>query len=230
MREGVQHCNVDALIFSFLHDLKKRNVATDTLPTPIQVGISEYRVTKATRSHDYCHRQHRRQHAKTPTGKSPPLFPLLPIHACLSCLRSPEEGEGECNAFRSGNQPGAHPSLVSLSLSLLYPRPRLALTAASFSSAARLGRNIIADWNCHRRAPPNGAHPQPSSLPLPSFLPSFAAGQNHSLIFGFNSHVNISLSPSMSVRTSLPRHGRPNAPNSVARSHRGSELAVARQC
>ena len=101
------------------------------------------------------------------------------------------------------------PPTSLLSLLWLYSRP------SPRSLTTRLGSNIIADWNCHR------------------VRPSFAAGQNHSLIFGFNSHVNISLSLSalpIVIAASWPTAtAAPLAPaQCVVRGHRGSERVVAR--
>ena len=188
----MSHPNQRSDLFSHFTRWNNRKAAFDTLPTPIQArrreGTGGGRLTKATRPYHYCHRQHRRQHAKTSTGKSP-----RPRALSLTDVEVVEP----ISVGEPATLPGAHPLLLS---SRSTPdRARARSPPRLFSSAARLGSNIIADWNCHR------------------VRRSFAAGQNHSLIFGFNSHVNISLSLSLCARpiviaASWPTAAPPAAP------------------
>ena len=171
MLKTMSHPNLRSDLFSHFTRWNNRKAAFDTLPTPIQARRRERtgggRLTKATR----------------------PPAPLLPPTASTTTCENVDRkiAASPCplsltdvevvepiSVGEPATLPGAHPPLLS---SRSTPdRARARSPPRLFSSAARLGSNIIADWNCHR------------------VRRSFAAGQNHSLIFGFNSHVNISLS------------------------------------
>ena len=192
MLKTMSHPNQQSDLFSHFTRWNNRKAAFDTLPRfkpeggKGRAGAASQR--RLARPYHYCHRQHRRQHAKTSTGKSP-----RPRALSLTDVEVVEP----ISVGEPATLPGAHPPLLS---SRFTPdRARARSPPRLFSSAARLGSNIIADWNCHR------------------VRRSFAAGQNHSLIFGFNSHVNISLSLSLCARpiviaASWPTAAPPAAP------------------